>query len=371
LTQSLSAIALGDAEDWATQINPLITVESRQRLLKKVTSLLEEVQRLGGTVYVNRVQEALEKPSLVGPLLVELPPEVLPESKAWRDEFFAPVLIVVRSAGPVSELVQLANESPYSLTGGLYSQLESDWLQALTHQTVGNLYLNRSITGARVGVEPFGGYSASGTGPKAGSPFYLSAFQRPQTEGFSNLAFDWQQCQQLWEAQRHKRYWEIPDLPGQRNHGVWLPFSEKIAVFCEEASLPDWILSALYGWHKVLWQAEAEDPIPLEWVTETASRKDLSSNVLKSFDVYPVLSNDIKSYKLFLIHGTSEFITNTLQSIRSFQAEASLEAPYSRVITSLNAPAWQLVSEWVQQMGVAKSVAHHTLRHGADLPSVF
>src|SRR5215210_6930583 len=89
-----------------------------------------------------------------------------------QEEIFGPVLSVIK-ARDFDEALRFANDSPYGLTGGVYSKNRANLERARTEFKAGNVYFNRSITGALVGVQPFGGFGMSGTDSKAGGPDYL------------------------------------------------------------------------------------------------------------------------------------------------------------------------------------------------------
>lgn len=106
--------------------------------------------------------------------------DVKPEHRIAREEIFAPVLALMTAPDFVTALA-MANDSDYALTGGIYSRLPQHLELAQRDYRVGNLYLNRRITGARVGVQPFGGIALSGTGIQAGGPDYLKQFMWMQS----------------------------------------------------------------------------------------------------------------------------------------------------------------------------------------------
>ncbi|MGH7433229.1 MAG: aldehyde dehydrogenase family protein, partial [Candidatus Methylomirabilales bacterium] len=97
-----------------------------------------------------------------------------------REEIFGPVLAVFRAA-EFEEALEIANETEYALTGGIYSRSPAHTERAKAAFRVGNLYINRKITGAIVGRQPFGGFKMSGIGSKAGGPDYLLQFMEPRT----------------------------------------------------------------------------------------------------------------------------------------------------------------------------------------------
>ena len=96
------------------------------------------------------------------------------------EEIFGPVLTVLRSDG-FEQSLEIANGTAYALTGGLYSRSPRHIEQAQRRFRVGNLYINRKITGALVDRQPFGGFKMSGIGSKAGGPDYLLQFVLPRT----------------------------------------------------------------------------------------------------------------------------------------------------------------------------------------------
>jgi 1-pyrroline-5-carboxylate dehydrogenase len=98
--------------------------------------------------------------------------EVEPDSRVAREEIFGPVLSVIE-ARDFEDALRIANDNPYGLTGGVYSKNREHLERARHEFRAGNVYFNRKITGALVGVQPFGGFGMSGTDSKAGGPDYL------------------------------------------------------------------------------------------------------------------------------------------------------------------------------------------------------
>jgi RHH-type proline utilization regulon transcriptional repressor/proline dehydrogenase/delta 1-pyrroline-5-carboxylate dehydrogenase len=97
-----------------------------------------------------------------------------------QEEIFGPVLAVIR-ANDLTEALAVANGTDYALTGGIYSRSPAALNRAKREFLVGNLYINRSITGALVNRQPFGGFKMSGIGSKAGGRDYLLQFVIPRT----------------------------------------------------------------------------------------------------------------------------------------------------------------------------------------------
>jgi RHH-type proline utilization regulon transcriptional repressor/proline dehydrogenase/delta 1-pyrroline-5-carboxylate dehydrogenase len=101
--------------------------------------------------------------------------DVPPDHALAQEEIFGPVLVVLR-ARDMDEAISIANGTSYALTGGIYSRSPAHIDRARLEFDVGNLYVNRKITGAQVARHPFGGHRASGTGGKAGGRDYLLHF---------------------------------------------------------------------------------------------------------------------------------------------------------------------------------------------------
>jgi RHH-type proline utilization regulon transcriptional repressor/proline dehydrogenase/delta 1-pyrroline-5-carboxylate dehydrogenase len=106
--------------------------------------------------------------------------EVPPGATIAQDEIFGPVLAVIR-ARDLDQALEIANGTPYALTGGLYTRSPQHIARVKRAFRVGNLYINRKITGALVDRQPFGGFKLSGIGSKAGGPDYLLQFVLPRT----------------------------------------------------------------------------------------------------------------------------------------------------------------------------------------------
>jgi RHH-type proline utilization regulon transcriptional repressor/proline dehydrogenase/delta 1-pyrroline-5-carboxylate dehydrogenase len=114
--------------------------------------------------------------TFVGPtIFVDVPPQAV----IAQEEIFGPVLAVLK-ARDFDEALAIALDSPYALTGGVYSRSPVHIERAQREFRVGNLYINRRTTGAIVGRQPFGGLGLSGIGSKAGGPDYLMQFLEPR-----------------------------------------------------------------------------------------------------------------------------------------------------------------------------------------------
>ncbi len=131
----------------------------------------------GRSVLAVDVGSLAEEGYYVGPHIFA---DVPSDARLAQEEVFGPVLAVLR-AHDFDDALHIANQSDYALTGGVFSRSPAHLKRARRELMVGNLYLNRGITGALVGRQPFGGFKMSGIGTKAGGPDYLLQFVLPRT----------------------------------------------------------------------------------------------------------------------------------------------------------------------------------------------
>lgn len=175
LVQAIKDLKVGEALDPATSVNPLITREDQERVRKAVEEAKDEAIRSHGKILIDRSFEKLPG-YCVGPALFELPPHQARKKESWAQrEVFGPVIHITEYESMI-EAVELFNGTEYALTGGIYSQSQDDIDFLLKFLRAGNIYVNRPNTGARVAIEPFGGFKMSGTGPKAGGTDYVKEF---------------------------------------------------------------------------------------------------------------------------------------------------------------------------------------------------
>jgi len=105
------------------------------------------------------------------------------------EEVFGPILHVVRyAADRLDRVLEAIERSGYGLTLGIHSRIDDTVEAMIARLQVGNVYVNRNMIGAVVGVQPFGGHGLSGTGPKAGGPHYLARFATEQTVTINTAA---------------------------------------------------------------------------------------------------------------------------------------------------------------------------------------
>jgi RHH-type proline utilization regulon transcriptional repressor/proline dehydrogenase/delta 1-pyrroline-5-carboxylate dehydrogenase len=167
IMEAARSVRMGPPEEPGTGLGPLID----ERAVQKVLEYLDIARREGTPVLLPDFDKR-PGPNFVGPAIVT---GIRPEHRLAREEIFGPVLAVLR-ARDFDEALAMANASDYALTGSLYSRSPRHIARARDEFLVGNLYINRGITGALVGRQPFGGGRLSGIGAKAGGPDYLLQF---------------------------------------------------------------------------------------------------------------------------------------------------------------------------------------------------
>jgi RHH-type proline utilization regulon transcriptional repressor/proline dehydrogenase/delta 1-pyrroline-5-carboxylate dehydrogenase len=167
LVEAARSVRLGPPEEPGTGLGPLID----ERAVQKVLAYLDLAKQEGMPVLLPDLEHRPGS-NFVGPAIFT---GIRPEHRLAREEVFGPLLAVMR-ARDFDEALELANATEYALTGGLYSRSPRHIARAREEFLVGNLYINRGITGALVGRQPFGGGRLSGIGAKAGGPDYLLQF---------------------------------------------------------------------------------------------------------------------------------------------------------------------------------------------------
>jgi RHH-type proline utilization regulon transcriptional repressor/proline dehydrogenase/delta 1-pyrroline-5-carboxylate dehydrogenase len=171
LTGAMRELHVGAPHQLSTDVGPVIDAEAHAGLTRHIERLQREARLLARSNV-----DAPFTATHIAPVAFELD-----ELEALREEVFGPVLHVVRWSGDVNALVARINALGYGLTLGIQTRIDSRALRIADQASIGNVYVNRNMIGAVVGVQPFGGEGLSGTGPKAGGPHYLYRFCAEQT----------------------------------------------------------------------------------------------------------------------------------------------------------------------------------------------
>jgi len=173
---ALAELRIGRPDHLDTDIGPVITAEARAMILAHIASM----RARGCPVHAPALPDGLNG-FFVAPTIIEIP-----EISVLGPEIFGPVLHVLRYARKnLDSVLAQVNALGYGLTFGIHSRIEETISHLTRHTRAGNIYVNRNIIGAVVGVQPFGGHGLSGTGPKAGGPLYLRRLlaKRPAAHG--------------------------------------------------------------------------------------------------------------------------------------------------------------------------------------------
>jgi RHH-type transcriptional regulator, proline utilization regulon repressor / proline dehydrogenase / delta 1-pyrroline-5-carboxylate dehydrogenase len=179
-------LSLGDTVDLATDIGAVIDKDAYDSIQNHLKRLNLEAKPLLDDVFIDKLAIniiANNKRNLIPPHAFEL--------KAISDigaEIFGPVLHVVRWRGDPAQVIAQINALGYGLTLGIQTRIDSRAQSLAKAAHIGNVYINRNMIGAVVGVQPFGGEGLSGTGPKAGGPHYLYRFCAEQTQTINTTA---------------------------------------------------------------------------------------------------------------------------------------------------------------------------------------
>lgn len=178
LKGAMAQLTLGDPKYLHTDVGPVIDREAQQNIQKHIQTMREK----GYPVYQVAFQDGqdLEQGTFVPPTVIELP-----HLDDLKREVFGPVLhVITYKYGELNQLIEHINAKGYGLTMGLHTRIDETIQTVIDQSHVGNLYINRNIVGAVVGVQPFGGEGLSGTGPKAGGPLYLHKLVQPHSLKF-------------------------------------------------------------------------------------------------------------------------------------------------------------------------------------------
>jgi RHH-type proline utilization regulon transcriptional repressor/proline dehydrogenase/delta 1-pyrroline-5-carboxylate dehydrogenase len=180
LAGAMDELVVGDPAVMQTDIGPVIDQAARDVLRRHV----ERLRAQGAAVRQLTLPETCRAGTFFPPTVIEIA-----SLRMLEREVFGPILHVVRfAADALDAVIDAINATGYGLTLGIHSRIESQVRAIQRRCRVGNVYVNRNMIGAVVGVQPFGGRGLSGTGPKAGGPGYLHAFATERTVSVNTAA---------------------------------------------------------------------------------------------------------------------------------------------------------------------------------------
>ena len=247
---AMQELRVGQPDRLATDIGPVIDAEAQKNLLTHI----EKMRHKANNFYTLDLPVGCRQGTFVAPTVMEIA-----DLSELKKEVFGPVLHVLRfRRDMLGKLVEQINATGFGLTLGVHSRIDEtiNFIAARAH--VGNIYINRNIVGAVVGVQPFGGEGKSGTGPKAGGPLYLKRLQKQAHSGLGGhtvyerqvpapldaltvwaKAQGQQQLAELAEQYAHQSPYKITQvLPGPTGERNTLSFAPRGTIFCAADSLP-------------------------------------------------------------------------------------------------------------------------------------
>ena len=226
LRGAMAECRMGNPERLSTDIGPVIDAEAKENIERHIQAMRNK----GFAVY-QAVQENPQDSkewatgTFIKPTLIELD-----QVSDLDKEVFGPVLHVVRfTRNDLPKLVDHINASGYGLTLGVHTRIDETIAQVTANAKVGNLYVNRNMVGAVVGVQPFGGEGLSGTGPKAGGPLYLYRLLSHRPDGALRLTFDRQDAERPADSTLRQAL-----LEPHKALSEWAKEKPELAMLCQQ-----------------------------------------------------------------------------------------------------------------------------------------
>jgi len=181
LTKRAEKIKIGAPMDPDTEMGPLSNFKQLEIIEKNIKQTVEQ----GGKIKCGGKRHSFSNKGYY------FPPTIIEIDNLFevKEEIFGPVIHIYKyKADKIEQLVSDINKMNYGLTLGIQSRIENTINYIFNNANIGNIYINRNIVGAVVGVQPFGGRGLSGTGPKAGGPNYLMKFSNEKTYSYDTTA---------------------------------------------------------------------------------------------------------------------------------------------------------------------------------------
>lgn len=179
LAGAMQELKIGDPSEVDTDIGPVIDAQAHAMLTEHIETMKKSAKLLGVTPL----------PAGLSGFFIAPHAFEIKDIAELKHEIFGPVLHIIRfKSGMLTKVAEAVNSTGYGLTFGIHSRINDHINLLVSRVRAGNIYVNRSMIGATVGVQPFGGVGLSGTGPKAGGPHYLLRFLNEQTTTINSAA---------------------------------------------------------------------------------------------------------------------------------------------------------------------------------------
>jgi RHH-type proline utilization regulon transcriptional repressor/proline dehydrogenase/delta 1-pyrroline-5-carboxylate dehydrogenase len=291
LMGAMQELRVGIPDRLATDIGPVIDAEAQKNLLDHIARLKKTAK---GHFDLELPAELAASGTFVAPTVFEIG-----KLSELTQEVFGPVLHIIRyKRADLGKIVDAINATGFGLTLGVHTRIDEtiDFVTSRAH--VGNIYVNRNIVGAVVGVQPFGGEGKSGTGPKAGGPLYIKRLQKgaqpllqherkaaPGLDALLEWARTHGQERVLTLAEQYMRTTLVGTslaLPGPTGERNALSFAPRGAVLCAAASigvLLNQLAAVLATGNRAVVVAHSKDVIPQGLPAEVKERIDFAGSI--------------------------------------------------------------------------------------------
>ncbi|MET3122716.1 RHH-type proline utilization regulon transcriptional repressor/proline dehydrogenase/delta 1-pyrroline-5-carboxylate dehydrogenase [Oxalobacteraceae bacterium GrIS 2.11] len=339
---AMKELRVGYPDRLSVDIGPVIDLEAKNKLLAHI----ENLRPVAKSVFQIPLSEIAKDGHFIPPTVIEIA-----NLSQLTQEVFGPVLHVIRyGRDELPQLIKQINQTGYGLTLGVHSRIDETIQYVIDHAHVGNIYINRNIVGAVVGVQPFGGEGKSGTGPKAGGPLYLKRLQRnphDQINGhsvFERLSSDLLNSLLVWlKTHGHDRMAELAEkyaltsprkmtlvLPGPTGERNTLSFGSRGRIFCAASdvnSLLNQIAAVLVTENIPVMAKSTFDLIPLSFPIQIKEKIQLAG------------PDSIQS-QIALVENVLLPVLKPLMALQVNQITTVIETTGNGVV-----PLWRLLAE--------------------------
>lgn len=233
---AMRELKVGNCDRLSTDVGPIIDAPAKQGIDQYIAKMRKE----GRSVMQLEIDEQSGQGHFISPTIIELN-----SIEELKKEVFGPVLHVVRyKRQNIDQVIDSINKLGYGLTFGIHSRIDEMVQHVLSGIRAGNIYVNRNVVGAVVGVQPFGGSRLSGTGPKAGGPLYLSRLLTTRTEALPILQLDGQ----TWPVET-----VLPGPTGERNVYKLEPRGQILCIASTETGFTEQYKAMRVSGNNAIW----------------------------------------------------------------------------------------------------------------------